>query len=242
MDAEQLLEQLLQSGKELAQQGRELAAKGMEQAQEGVDYLKNNIEIPEPGPERDELLKKLGKGAAVGGILALLVGTKSGRKVLSPVIKLGSIAALGTVGYKAYQRWQEKNGQIAGENSYNHLEGPAAADRSMAILQAMIGAAKADGEIDADERGAIMQHVESCSLQSEAAELFMTEMQKPADAAAIATLSSSPEMGVELYLASLAVTGIGDEQDEKYLATLAENLNLQPELVDEIRSEALASA
>ena len=94
MDAEQLLEQLLQSGKELAQQGRELAAKGMEQAQEGVDYLKNNIEIPEPGPERDELLKKLGKGAAVGGILALLVGTKSGRKVLSPVIKLGSILSL----------------------------------------------------------------------------------------------------------------------------------------------------
>ena len=91
MNAEELLEQLMQTGKDLAQQGRELAAKGMEQAKDGIDYVKANVEIPEPGPERDELLKNLGAGAAAGGILALLVGTKSGRKVLSPVIKILSL-------------------------------------------------------------------------------------------------------------------------------------------------------
>lgn len=242
MDAEQLLEQLLQTGKEIAQQGRELAAKGMEQAKEGIDYVKENVEIPEPGPERDELLKNLGAGAAAGGLLALLVGTKSGRKVLSPVIKLGSVAALGTLGYKAFQRWQEQNGQSATGKPIMHLEGPAVHERSVAILRAMIGAAKADGNIDADEQAAIMKNVESFQLEAEAAKLFMGELQKPANADEIAALSDSPEMGVELYLASLAVTGIGDEQDEKYLSELAGKLELPAELVEEVRNEALAPA
>lgn len=242
MNAEELLEQLMQTGKDLAQQGRELAAKGMEQAKDGIDYVKANVEIPEPGPERDELLKNLGAGAAAGGILALLVGTKSGRKVLSPVIKIGSVAALGTLGYKAFQRYQEQNGLTSEGKPIMQLEGPAAQQRSVAILQAMIGAAKADGNIDADEQGAIMKHVESCKLEAEAAKMFMGELQKPANADEIAALSDSPEMGVELYLASLAVTGVGGEQDEKYLSDLASKLKLPADLVKEVREEAMAPA
>lgn len=242
MKAEELLEQLLKSGKEIAQQGQELAAKGVEQAKEGIEYVKGQVDFPEPGPERDELLKNLGAGAAVGGLLALLVGTKSGRKVLSPVIKIGSVAALGTIGYKAYQRWQEKNGQAAAGKPIIHLEGPAVKQRSEAILQAMIGAAKADGQIDSDERNAIMKHVQSCSLEAEAATMFMDALQKPANAEEIAKLSDSAEMGVELYLASLAVTGVGNDKDEQYLDELAEKLNLAPELVQEIRTEAVAAA
>ena len=241
MNAEELLEKLLQSGKEIAQQGRDLAAKGVEQAKEGIEYVTDSIDFPEPGPERDQLLKNLGAGAAVGGLLALLVGTKSGRKVLSPVIRIGSVAALGALGYKAYQRWQEKSGQAVEGKPIIHLEGPAVKERSLAILQAMIGAANADGKIDLEEREAIMRHVESCELESEAAKTFMDALQKPADSAQIAALSDSPEMGVELYLASLAVTGAGNSADEAYLSELATNLNLPSDLVEEIRSEAISN-
>ena len=242
MNAEELLEQLLKSGKEIAQQGRDLANQGVDQAKEGIEYVKGQINFPEPGPERDEMIKKLGTGAAVGGLLALLVGTKSGRKVLSPVIKIGSVAALGTLGYKAYQRWQEKNGQAAQGKPVIQLEGPAVKERSQAILKAMIGAAKADGEIDAGEREAIMQHVKSCGLEAEATTMFMDALQKPANAEEIAAISDSPEMGVELYLASLAVTGLGNDKDEAYLSELAGKLNLPSDLVEEIRSEAVAAA
>ena len=106
MDAKALLEQLLQSGKKIAEQGiaqsSELATKGKELAEQGMDYAQEKFNFPEAGPERDKFLKNLGVGAAAGGVLALLVGTKSGRKVLSPAVKLGSLAALGGLGYKIY--------------------------------------------------------------------------------------------------------------------------------------------
>ena len=180
-------------------------------------------------------------GAAVGGLLALLVGTKSGRKALSPVIKIGSVAALGALGYKAYQKWQEKSGQSAEGKPINHLEGPAVKERSTAILQAMIGAANADRNIDVEEREAIMKHVEACELESEAATIFMDSLQNPVVPSQIAALSNSPEMSVELYLASLAVTGIGDPTDEAYLSDLAASLNLAPELIEEIRAQVIAT-
>ena len=57
MDAQELLEQLLASGKQIASKGKELV-------DEGADYASKYIEIPEAGPERDELLKKVGAGVA----------------------------------------------------------------------------------------------------------------------------------------------------------------------------------
>jgi len=54
------------------------------------------------------MLRGLGKGAAAAGALALLVGTKGGRRVTGTALKLGSLAALGGVGYTAYRNWQEK--------------------------------------------------------------------------------------------------------------------------------------
>jgi len=93
MNAQELLEQLLASGKQLAAKGKELA-------DDGADYASQYIEIPEAGPERDELMKKVGAGVGAAGLLALLLGTKTGRKTLSPAIKVGSVAALGALGYK----------------------------------------------------------------------------------------------------------------------------------------------
>ena len=113
MDTQQFLEDLLKSGSALAEQGKAMAIEGMAKAKEGLAEAKEGLaeakeriemQIPEAGPERDKMIQQLGVGAAAGGLLALLVGTKSGRKILSPAIKLGSLAALGTVGYKVYQK------------------------------------------------------------------------------------------------------------------------------------------
>lgn len=230
MNAQELLEQLLASGRQIADQGRDLASKGVEMAKE-------HIEIPEAGPERDKMIQNLGKGAAVGGLLALLVGTKTGRKILSPAIKLGSVAALGTVGYKVFNKWKEQQGITGEGTSIANLEGPAAKERSVAILRAMIGAAKADGTIDATEQATITEQIKASGLEASATELLMTEMQKPASAADIAALSDSPEMGVELYLASMVVSGEKNEQEQKYLSDLATNLKLDPKLVEDLRAE-----
>ena len=233
MDAQELLDKLLASGKQLAEKGKDLV-------DEGAEYAANYIEMPEAGPERDELLKKVGAGAAATGLLALLLGTKKGRKTLSPVIKVGSVAALGALGYKAYQNWQKQNGETEFDLSEleGKLEGAAAKKRSIAILRAMVGASKADGQIDEAEHAVIAGQIKSSGIEDAASNVLLEEMGKQADAERIAELSDSPTMAVELYLASLLVTGPKNDAEKSYLSDLATKLELAPELVEQIHREA----
>ncbi len=83
MDIQAITDLLLQSGQEIAKKGQDLAAE--------------KLQLPESGPERDKALETLGKGAAAGGLLIALLGTGVGRKLTGTTLKLGSLAALGTV-------------------------------------------------------------------------------------------------------------------------------------------------
>lgn len=236
MDAQELLDQLLASGKQLAAKGKELV-------DEGADYASNYIEIPEAGPERDQLMAKVGAGVAATGLLALLLGTERGRKTLSPVIKVGSLAALGALGYKAYQNWQ-KNNATDGEleldlSSFEAKpEGEAAEKRSIAILRAMVGASKSDGEIDESEHAVISGQIKAAGIESEATSILLEEMGKDSDPTRVAKLSDSPAMAIELYLASLLVTGQKNDAEKSYLSALATELELAPALVEELHREA----
>ncbi|MFK7767322.1 MAG: tellurite resistance TerB family protein [Mariniblastus sp.] len=245
MDAKSLLDQLLQSGKKIAEQGMaqtsELAEKGKGLAEQGMAYAQENLNFPEAGPEREKFLKNLGIGAAAGGMLALLVGTKSGRKVLSPAVKLGSLAALGGLGYKIYADWKKDQGGVAEGQSISNLDGDAANSRSLAIVKAMIAAAKADGHIDAEEQAVIIGRIKSSELEDSAAEILMAEMQKPLDVATVAAVSDSPESAVEIYLASLLLTDNTNSAERNYLDQLSAALGMNPELAARLESEAFAT-
>ena len=234
MNAQELLDQLLASGKQLASKGKELA-------DEGADYASRYIEIPEAGPERDAMMAKVGAGVAATGLLALLLGTEKGRKTLSPVIKVGALAAMGALGYKAYQKWQTKSGETEfdlSELEVGKLKGEDAEKRSVAILRAMVGASKSDGQIDEAEHAVISGQIKAAGIESQASAILLEEMGKPADAGRIAELSNSPSMAVELYLASLLVTGQKNDAEKKYLSDLASKLDMAPELVEQIHQEA----
>lgn len=260
MDTKALLEQLLESGRKLAQQGLahgtelaekgkllaqqgaeqggELAEKGKAMAEEGIQYVKD--QLPPPGPERDKMLKQLGIGAAAGGLLALLVGTKTGRKVLSPAVKLGSLAALGGIGYKVYTQWQQSQGlEVAGQ-SIESLSGDAANRRSMAIVKALIGAAKADGQIDEEERKIIVDKINESDLEKSAAEILSAELLEPLDVDAIAAAADSPESAVEIYLASLILTDKDQPDERSYLEKLAAALKLDSKLVSDLEAQAFS--
>ncbi len=246
MDAKALLEQLLQSGKKIAEQGiaqsSELATKGKELAEQGMDYAQEKFNFPEAGPERDKFLKNLGVGAAAGGVLALLVGTKSGRKVLSPAVKLGSLAALGGLGYKIYSDWQKSQGGQSEGESIANLNGEAANSRSLGIVKAMIAAAKSDGKIDPEEQAVIVNQIKNSDLEDSAAEVLMAELQKPLDVAAVAAAADSPASAVEIYLASLLLTDNTNSAERNYLDQLSSALGLDSDLVAQLESEAFAAA
>lgn len=268
MSAKNLLDHLFQSGKNLLQQGRQMAETG--------------LNVPASGPERDASLSNLKKGALVGGVLALLLGTKTGRRVGKSGLKLGALAALGTLGYQAYQKWQaQRSGAAIGGNAasprldsppqsaaaaiaapatatalatgiptaehvpgqmvpggFTHeLQGVDADRRSQLLLRAMVGAAKADGHIDDQERQRIVGQIKELNLDPETEQLLQMEVNRAVDVAALAREVNSLPARIETYLASAFVIDIDNPEERDYLNRLAEALGLDRELAKSIEAE-----
>jgi uncharacterized membrane protein YebE (DUF533 family) len=95
---------------------------------------------------------------------------------------------------------------------------------------AMIGAAKADGHIDANEQEAIRSELAKVTDSAEDRAWLEAEIARPLDPAAIAAGASTPEMAAEMYLASLLVVDEEAFMERAYLDELARQLKLDPAL------------
>ena len=225
MDPRGIFEQLLSSGQELAAKGRGVAERG--------------LGVPDSGDERSAMLSGLGKGAAVGGLLALLLGTRAGRRLAGSAIKLGSLAALGGLAYTTYQKWQRSQSAPADFGTpIGELTGDAVSTRSVTLLKAMIAAAKADGHIDADEAANIRKQIAHMGLESEFAKMVDDELERPLNPREIAALADSPAAAAEIYLTSMMVLDVDSPQERAYLDQLAEHLGLPQQYVSELEAEA----
>jgi uncharacterized membrane protein YebE (DUF533 family) len=231
MDAKGLLEQILNAGRGLAEQGQA--------------YAQKKLDIPAEGPEREASLSGLGKGAAIAGVLALLLGTKTGRGVTSAGLKLGTLAALGGVAYKTYQDWQSRQtGQTLSQagTSVESLTGTQAEHRSLTLLKGMIAAAKADGHIDAKEGEKIEGLMSKLELDAATEKLIKAELAKPLDPKDIAAAADSPAAAAEIYLTSLLVIDVDNQKERAYLDQLAEYLKIPKDLALHIEAQAQQSA
>lgn len=228
MDARALLDQILQTSRQLAEQGQTVAEK--------------KLGIPEAGAEREAMLSGMGKGAMAGGLLALLLGTQSGRKVSGSALKLGSLAAIGGLAYKVFQEWQARQPGATPEagTPIGQLTGDRSDARSRAILRAVIAAAKADGHIDDEERERIGEKIRALSLDATAAQFIQEEIVKPLDVREVASGADSPEAAAEIYLASLMVIDVDNDQERAYLAELTKQLKLDAGLVAQLEQQASA--
>lgn len=229
MDAQQILDMLLKSGQELAEKGKTLA--------------EAKLNIPEDPAARQTMLSGAGKGALAAGALAVLLGTGAGRKLTATSLKLGSLAAIGTVAYKAFQDWQKQQSGQAIESSkpVTELSGQAGDQRSKALLRAMIASAKADGHIDDNERALLTQQIEKLQVDPSAAAFITEELNKPLDVKAVAAGADSPAAAAEIYLLSRLVIDVDSDQERSYLEQLAKELGLASELVAQLEEQAKAA-
>lgn len=150
--------------------------------------------------------------------------------------------AFGGIGYKVYSQWQKSQGAEVTGLSIENLVGDEANARSMAIVKAMIGAAKADGEIDEAERAIIIDKINESDLEQSATEILLSDLLEPLDVDAIAAASDSPESAVEIYLASLILTDKSSSVEQSYLEKLSKALKLDPQLVSDLEAQAFAPA
>jgi uncharacterized membrane protein YebE (DUF533 family) len=195
-----------------------------------------------------ETLKGLAGGAAAGGLAAILLGSDGGRKLAGSALKLGGAAVLGGIAYRAWQNWQASKGAAttvpmkditpAGQAPAMLPAGePARNELSLALIRAMIAAAKADGHIDATEQKHIFAKLDDLALDTEAKAFVVDELRKPLDVDSVVAAATTPETAMEIYTASVLAIDPDDPAERAYLAMLASRLKLDPGLAATIETE-----
>ncbi len=225
MDTQTFLDELLKAGRELAEKGQSIA--------------EDKLNLDSSGATREATLSGMKTGAIAAGALAILLGTKTGRKVTGSAIKLGSIAAIGGVAWKAYQIYQEKNGHANSGNvmPINELKDKEAQQRSVVLLTAMIAAAKVDGHVGDEEMAEINKQIKNLGLEGDTAKIIQKELAKPLDIEAIAALAEGEEAkAAEIYLVSAVVTDKENEKERQYLDDLAKAMKIPEELLAELKA------
>ena len=244
-----LLDQLLKSGQDLMQQKSAGSSAGGSAGGLGgaLGGLLGGAGKGGQGGDLGTLLKGAGGGALAAGALGMLLGNKSARKMGGKALTYGGLAALGVVAYKAYSNWQaqQANAPQTEPQTLDRLPAPQAELHSQAILKALVGAAKADGHVDARERQLIEGELVKLTSDGELQHWLQAELNKPLDPAEIARAASTPEMAAEMYIASVLMVDEEHFMERAYLEELARQLKLDPalkaELEAQVRQELVAS-
>jgi uncharacterized membrane protein YebE (DUF533 family) len=110
------------------------------------------------------------------------------------------------------------------------------ASTAMILMQAMISAAKADGQIDGGEMERILGKLEEGGADGEARDFVLQEMRKPLDIDALAAQAQTPTLAAEVYAASLLAIEVDTPAEKDYLRQLAQKLRLDPAVVAHLHS------
>lgn len=214
---------------------------------------------PGGGSGGGDFLRGAGGGALAGGLAAILLGTKTGRKLGGEALKLGGVAAVGALAYKAYRDWQAGKQAAPATAAPQPQSAPVpmlpapsgtpfnpatpAEQQTLArhLLRAMIAAAKADGHVDAQEQARIFAEMDKLPLSSEDKAFVMDELRAKLDIDAVAGAAATPEEAAEIYTVSLLAIDVDNAAERGYLGMLAARLKLDDALVAHLQQSVAAA-
>ncbi|HOW72232.1 MAG TPA: DUF533 domain-containing protein [Phycisphaerae bacterium] len=180
-------------------------------------------------------LKVGGLGALAGAILG---GGAKGAIGGGALALLGSLALKAMQGARAGQMQHQQIDPaaqlVAGLRApSNQQEGMQVESQAELLVDAMINAAKADGQIDQQEIERIATKVETTG---DSRERLIEKLRKPMDTDRIARSATSPQLAVQVYAASLLAIEVDTEAEKQYLADLAGRLRLDPGTVQRLHA------
>jgi uncharacterized membrane protein YebE (DUF533 family) len=193
---------------------------------------------------------QLGAGAVLGGLGAILLGTKTGRGVATSAAKVGALALIGGLAYKAYQNYQDGKPLITGpENAAPPAPDgsgfePAAIsnDAAKMMIKAMIAAAAADGRIDDAEYARILDSAGGTGLSGEAKVFLESELRNPATASALAGSVTTPQEALQVYTAARLAIDADNASETGFLAELAAALGIDAALARQVDATTRSTA
>lgn len=185
---------------------------------------------------------KLGAGAAMGGLGGLVLGTRTGRSIAGAAVKLGALALIGGLAYKALQNYSQGRPVIS---SGNDLPAPAphgsgfeeqavTNEAATTYIRGMIAAAAADGRLDADEQQRILGSLRNAGLDAEAEEFLANEINNPASVEDLVAGVRTREEAVQLYTAARLAIEPDTAAEQRFLAALADRIGIDRNLAAHI--------
>ncbi|MBO6637528.1 MAG: tellurite resistance TerB family protein [Roseitalea sp.] len=185
---------------------------------------------------------------ATGAIAAVLLGTGVGRELTGSALKLGAAAAVGGLAYTAWKNYKDGRAvDQAATAEPDVLPPPQGSEFDieadsqdgefpLALVRAMIAAARADGHIDEDERARIIDKLAVSGIDDDEQSFIRAELAKPVDLDSIVGAAKTEAQRVELYTASRLAIDPKSRAERGYLDMLAGRLRLPDPLVDHIEA------
>lgn len=163
---------------------------------------------------------------------------------MAPLCWVASLTRRSAIG-RAASRRQYPNHQplLAHQRCLSRLRGSAFNPRpgqeaalERALIRAMIGAAKADGQIDTREQQRIHEQVKVLGLDTGMQAFATEELGRPLDVNDIVAPAVCPETAAEIYAASLLAADRSRAAEKGYLAMLAARVKLDTGLVKHLHA------
>lgn len=187
--------------------------------------------------------------AVLGGLGAMVFGTKAGRGLVGSAVQMGGLALIGGLAYKAFQNHQAgkplldmQQAPVLPAPAGSGFEPEAASEASaLVFIRAMIAASASDGHIDAEERDAILGGLREAGFDPEANEWLANEMANPASVDVLVEAAATPELAAQIYTAARIAINPDTPAEKDFLAGLSASLGLDAELVANIDAAASAA-
>jgi uncharacterized membrane protein YebE (DUF533 family) len=164
------------------------------------------------------------QGGAAGGIGGLLESLGGGGAPAQGQAQPPASGSLGGVLNSAFENFGEPE----------QAPSPAQEDMAKLFLRAMIGAAKADGQIDAEEKQKILGELGDVSADEAA--FVQQELAAPLDVdALVRDVPKGSEQ--QVYLMSLMGINLDNAAEARYLDALAKGMGIAPEVANAIHDK-----
>jgi uncharacterized membrane protein YebE (DUF533 family) len=186
--------------------------------------------------------------AAAGGLAALLLGTSAGRSVTSGAIKLGGLAGLGGIAYKAFTNWQQDKPLMAGVPGLEQLTTPAPTgtgfqaedhshDTAQLIVQAMVATAVADGTIDPAQRATMVAQMQRAGLGSDERAFLDEAIASPMSPNEIARgVAGNSQLAAQVVAAASLVADPANAKEQDFLSRLSTELGMSGDLLSHVKA------
>lgn len=195
----------------------------------------------------------LAGGAIAGSLASILLGGGKGPKISGSAVKLGGLAVLGGLAYKAWQNYQEKQAApqapspqsgpvpIAPPPAQTPFTPSGPSDEQqlgLLLVRAMIAAARADGRIDGEEIAKIREGLKASGAGADEQTFLLEQLGKPDDLDGLAAEARGPELASEVWLAARLTVDADSQAERDFLASFGSKLGLDPALIAHLEATA----